>query len=241
MMPDMDGLETARRIRENPAATATRLMLLSSAGRPEEMAAGNELNILRCLTKPVKQSDLLDAITRALGVATGDEAGTESIELEPDSRSPSLNILLAEDGAVNRKVAVRMLQKLGHTTVVANNGREAVNALKTHACDLVLMDVQMPEMDGFEATAAIRANEAASGRRTPIVAMTANAMKGDRETCLDAGMDDYLSKPIRSAELRAVIDRVALKARLGTIVRWTTDRQPNSEQGPTQRSEKTND
>jgi CheY-like chemotaxis protein len=116
-----------------------------------------------------------------------------------------LRILLAEDSSTNQRLAVGLLSKLGHTTTVANNGQEAVTALEREPFDLVLMDVQMPEMDGYQATAVIRTREAGKHKHTPIVAMTAHAMKGDREECLAAGMDGYISKPIRMAELEAVI------------------------------------
>jgi two-component system, sensor histidine kinase and response regulator len=145
-----------------------------------------------------------------MGTPWQDEEHTSqasSSSLNHDQRS--LHILLAEDNEVNQKLGVRTLEKIGHTVVVADNGREALSALERETFDLILMDIQMPEMDGFEATAAIREKEKSTGVRIPLIAMTAHAMKGDRERCLDAGMDEYISKPINAATLFAVIDNVA--------------------------------
>jgi two-component system sensor histidine kinase/response regulator len=159
------------------------------------------------LLKPVKQSELLDAVMLALGVETPeDEASLPSAKRT--SRLGPLRVLLAEDSLVNQKLAVGLLKKWGHSVVVANNGREALAALESQDCDLVLMDVQMPEMDGLEAAVAIRVWEKRSGRHIPIIAMTAHAMKGDRERCLEAGMDDYVSKPIRAHQLLETMENV---------------------------------
>ncbi|MGI9455882.1 MAG: response regulator [Aeoliella sp.] len=211
MMPEMDGLELTERIRthQNKAVAATRLMIMSSAAQADDRDRAAEMGVLRSLNKPVKQSVLLDAITMALGTA----------ELEPVSDSetpnhvdiPAARVLLAEDGLVNQKVAIRLLEKRGHSVVVANNGQEAVEALfgpNASQFDLVLMDMQMPVLDGLAATREIRSTEAKNGGHIAIVAMTANAMKGDREKCLAAGMDDYLSKPIRPNELYAMVENV---------------------------------
>jgi CheY-like chemotaxis protein len=208
MMPGMDGFELAGQIRGRPAWDDATLMMLSSAGRSDP-ARCRQFGIVRCLNKPVKQSDLLDAITHALGLATVEPA-------HPDRRRDNvrpLRLLLAEDGQVNQKVAVQLLEQRGHRVTVANNGREAVAAWEgarerggAGGFDVVLMDVQMPEMDGFEATTAIRGREKATGGHIPIIAMTANAMKGDREACLAAGMDGYVSKPFRAGELYRTIE-----------------------------------
>jgi len=130
----------------------------------------------------------------------------------PTRAARRLRVLVAEDNAVNRKLAEHLLQRRGHTALIATNGREATEALAHENVDLVLMDLQMPEMDGFEATAAIRQRERASGRRTPIIALTAHAMEGDRQRCLDADMDGYISKPVKAVELFEVIDRVMAAA-----------------------------
>jgi two-component system, sensor histidine kinase and response regulator len=160
--------------------------------------------------KPIKQSELLNAIVTALN-----KPGLKDKRTSPASRRPphgaplvpsrTLHILLAEDNATNQTLAIILLEKQGHTVAVAGNGQEALAALEKESFDLVLMDVQMPEMDGFEATARIRAKEKRTGQHIPIIAMTAHAMKGDRERCLDAGMDGYVSKPIQPRELTQVI------------------------------------
>ena len=159
------------------------------------------------MLKPIKQSELFDAIMLALGVAVPEDEHATPFA-QRTSRLGPLRVLLAEDSLVNQKLAVGLLTKWGHSVVVANNGREAVGALESQPFDLVLMDVQMPEMDGLEATESIRSREKRSGRHIPIVAMTAHAMKGDRERCLAAGMDDYVSKPIRARQLLETMEGV---------------------------------
>jgi two-component system sensor kinase len=214
LMPDMDGFMLAARIREHPHLQNCSLIMLSSAGQTENWARCQELGIARYLIKPVKQSDLRDAIVRVL--STREEpcrpAGIAPPQVAATRRS--LRILLAEDGLVNQRVAREFLVRRGHEVVVASNGREAVEAVDRDAFDLVLMDVQMPEMDGFEATKAIRNKEHSTGRHIPIVAMTAGAFKDDRERCLESGMDAYLSKPIRPASLYEIIEAIAVPARI---------------------------
>jgi two-component system, sensor histidine kinase and response regulator len=204
-MPDMDGFDLAECIRTEAKLAQTPLLILTSAGRPEDTERNSRLRIERVLTKPVKQSHLLEAIAETLDAA---EAQTETPT--PISQPvKTYNILLAEDGLVNQRVAVELLNQRGHQVVVTSNGHEAMAALAKQHFDLILMDVQMPEMDGFEATAAIRAHESeAQQLPIPIVAMTAHAMKGDRERCLEAGMDDYIPKPIRARHLYEIIDKV---------------------------------
>jgi CheY-like chemotaxis protein len=158
--------------------------------------------------KPIRQSELREAIARVLGAR--EQKGAIALITRyslRDGREPSasLRILLAEDNAVNQRLASRLMEKRGHSVVVAGNGREALEALEKESFDLVFMDVQMPVMDGFEATAAIRKKEGAVGNRVPIVALTAHAMKGDREKCLAVGMDGYLTKPIRPQELDEIL------------------------------------
>jgi PAS domain S-box-containing protein len=201
-MPDLDGLAVAERIRTDPGFGGPAIILLTSedpAAGPRRHSAGAAV-----LTKPVAPSELLDALVRALGIAPTGAGATEGAPASPSRR---LNILVAEDNPVNQRLAVRLIERQGHTVVVAGNGREALAALDRQSFDLVLMDVQMPGMDGLEATASQRRREAEQGGHghVPIVAMTAHAMKGDRERCLAAGMDGYLTKPVRAAELYATI------------------------------------
>jgi len=212
MMPEMDGFTLAEQIKLGSEAGAT-LMMLSSAGRREDAERCRALGVAAFLGKPVRQSTLLDAILTALGPAPG-EPGRAVGEEEPPSHPvhTRLRLLLAEDNAVNQRLAVSVLEKRGHEVVVAGNGREALAALDERAFDAVLMDVQMPEMDGFEATVAIRARERRSGAHIPIIAMTAHAMKGDRERCLAAGMDGYVAKPLDPKELFLALDGIAASA-----------------------------
>jgi PAS domain S-box-containing protein len=206
VMPEMDGWAVAAQISRSSAPPAT-LMMLSSADRRGATDLCEQLGIAAHLTKPVRQSDLLDAMMSALGASVAAPRPQHPPEPEDGGLRP-LRVLLAEDNAVNQRLAVSVLEKWGHEVAVAHNGREAVEALAQDRFDLVLMDMQMPEMDGFEATAFVRAKERAEGGHVPIVAMTAHAMKGDRERCLAGGMDGYVSKPFRRAELLAAIRTV---------------------------------
>jgi two-component system sensor histidine kinase/response regulator len=190
------------------------MIMLSSAGQTENSARCQELGIARYLIKPVKQSDLREAILRVLGTQGEPSRPTGLTPAQVAETRRSRRILLAEDGLVNQQVARELLEARGHQVVVVNNGREAVEAVERDSFDLVLMDVQMPEMDGFEATAAIRQKEQTTGNHLHIVAMTAHAMKGDRERCLAAGMDAYLSKPIRSKALYETVESIAASARV---------------------------
>jgi two-component system sensor histidine kinase/response regulator len=200
-MPDMDGQETARHIQSDPRLAALPLILLSSVGA---LADARQMGFAEALTKPVRQATLLRAVLAALGQqAEQGGAATNGSAFKP--LSERLCVLLAEDNRVNRMVALHMLKRCGCDVDSATTGREAVEAVAAKDYDLVLMDVQMPEMDGFEATAEIRRHETA-GRRLPIIAMTAHAMTGDQERCLAAGMDDYVAKPVTREALVAKLE-----------------------------------
>ena len=215
LMPETNGLELAAAISEKRGPeSALQILLLSSSGHAPNSQQLRDAGIFRCLTKPVNQSHLLDAITQAFGVATGDTPG----RLTKGKRTSSfgdLDLLLVEDNRVNQKVAVKILEGAGHRVTVANNGRTGIEAIEKGQFDLVFMDVQMPEMNGYEATRALRESDATTkdGSRLPIIAMTANAMKGDEEECLAAGMDAYIAKPIRQDDLFRILDRTLLKLR----------------------------
>ena len=208
-MPAVDGFELVERCRRDEALRSTVFVMLTSATRTGDAALGKRLGIAAQLVKPVKQSELYDAITEGLGIAAPVFSADKQATSAPMSQR--LTVLLAEDSVPNQKLAIGLLSKWGYTTVVAINGQEAVDrALSGAHFDLILMDVQMPELDGFEATRRIRTGEESAGRpRTPIIAMTAHAMKGDRERCLEAGMDGYISKPVRAPELARTIAEFA--------------------------------
>jgi signal transduction histidine kinase/CheY-like chemotaxis protein len=209
-MPQMDGFALIERIREQPELTTATIMMLTSAGHRDDASRCRELGVAAYLLKPIRQSELREAIARILGARVQEGAMPVITRFFlQDARGPttSLHILLAEDNLVNQRLAVRLLEKRGHRVVVAANGREALQALAKETFDLVFMDVQMPEMDGLEATAAIRKGETNGAVRQSIVALTAHAMSGDREKCLAAGMDGYLTKPIRPKELDELLEQ----------------------------------
>jgi two-component system sensor histidine kinase/response regulator len=203
----IDGFEVAKRLKESPYGEDLRIILLTSMGSKGDAAQCAKFGVSAYLVKPVKQSDLLDAILMALGYPADEKVPLITRYTIEEARK-RLRILVVEDNVVNQKVASAMLEKRGHGVVIASNGREALGFLDKENFDLILMDVQMPEMDGFEATRLIRQREKEDGGQIPIVAMTAHAMKGDRERCLEAGMDDYVSKPIRDANLFSVIQKL---------------------------------
>jgi PAS domain S-box-containing protein len=208
-MPEMDGFALAEYIKRNPDWKTATIMMLSSAGQRGDAKRCRDLGVDAYLTKPVRQGELLDAILTALGTRPTKEPLRVLVTRHSlRENGGHLRVLLVEDNAVNQLLAVRLLEKRGHNVTVAGNGKEALVALEKDSFDLVLMDVQMPEMDGFEATAVIREKEKRSGRNhLPVIAMTAHAMLGDRERCLEAGMDDYITKPIRSQELAELLAR----------------------------------
>jgi two-component system, sensor histidine kinase and response regulator len=207
LMPDVDGFMLAEKMRNEPALAGAAIMMLTSMGHQVDAARCRQLGVAAYLIKPIKQSELLTAIAKTLGAVRleGRLVRKPSAPPAPPRASVPLRILLAEDNKINQRLAAHMLAGQGHSVVVAKNGREALALLEREVVDLVLMDVQMPVMDGFEATAAIRRGEQGSGRRLPIIALTAHAMKGDRERCLEAGMDSYLAKPIDTQELHHLI------------------------------------
>ncbi|MHC4399157.1 MAG: ABC transporter substrate-binding protein [Planctomycetota bacterium] len=205
-MPEMDGFTLAEEIKRRTELDNTIIMMLTSGDRPGDISRCEKLGIAAYLLKPIKQSELFDAIVMALGVTSLEDEGAERLAVDRTCRLRPLRVLLAEDSLVNQRLAVGLLEKYGHTVVVANHGREAIAALESQEFDLVLMDVQMPEIDGYEATAVIRAKEKQAGTHIPIIAMTAHAMKGDRERCLEAGMDDYVAKPVRAKQLFETIE-----------------------------------
>jgi signal transduction histidine kinase/DNA-binding response OmpR family regulator/HPt (histidine-containing phosphotransfer) domain-containing protein len=210
-LPDMDGFALAHELQRR-GCKATGIMMLTTVGRRGGRASDRESRIATYLTKPIKQDDLLQAIVRSLGA---DLVGNEAT-LTPDrtalqeSHRQSLRILLAEDNVINQRLMVRLLEKAGHEVTLVRTGQAALDAIAKASVpfDIVLMDVQMPEMDGFEATANIRANEQATGGHLPLVALTAHAMRGDRERCLQAGFDGYVSKPIQFQDLFDTIDQL---------------------------------
>jgi len=207
-MPGMDGLELAQAIKSDPTLAPMQLVMLSSVSQRGQGTAAQQAGIAACLTKPVRQSHLYNCLMTVMGAAA-----EPTVVLPVTRRQEETQVqiharaLVVEDNVVNQKVAVRLLEKLGCRVDVAANGREAVNMLAQLTYDVVFMDCQMPEMDGFAATAAIRQGEACTGQHMPIIAMTANAMQGDRERCLAAGMDDYLTKPFSMPQLTAVLQR----------------------------------
>jgi CheY-like chemotaxis protein len=205
-MPGMDGFALVEQMRRNPELSAVTVMMLTSASHRGDVERCRQLGILAYLFKPVRKRELLTAILAALGAAGSPIAPV--IKAAQPVQAKGLRILLAEDNRVNQIVARRMAEKMGHTVVVASNGRLALLLLATQPFDLVLMDVQMPEMDGLTAARKIRESEQSTPFHLPIIAMTAHAMKGDRERCVDAGMDGYVSKPISGPQLEEEIASV---------------------------------
>ena len=208
LMPNHDGFELIRRIRSIPHFRELPLIMLTSASLPESRGRAEQAGATACLTKPVKHSELLTVLAHACAADTIPRPpASEGHGATVEPPTAPLRILAAEDNLTNQKLVATLLAQEGHTVVLVGNGREAVERTAEEAFDVVLMDVQMPEMDGFEAAAAIREREHGTSTHVPIVAMTAHAMAGDRERCLQAGMDTYISKPLRPDELLAAINR----------------------------------
>ena len=209
-MPKMDGFDLVERLNGRSAPYISTIMMLTSGGQRGDAQRCEALGIAAYLLKPVRQSELREAIIRVLMSRLSTESAsiiTRSSLREQLNGSRTLKILLAEDNQVNQKLASRMLEKRNHSVTVVANGKEALDALQKDNYDLVLMDMQMPEMDGFEATTILRDNEKVTGKHQPVVAMTALAMNGDRERCMSIGMDGYISKPIRPQELDEILER----------------------------------
>jgi len=217
-MPNADGFALAEYLRDHPDFTQPHIIMLTSGGLRGEAARCRELGIRAYLTKPVRSVHLLQAISTVLGRTSDPETAAPFITQHSlRENRPPLRILLAEDNLVNQRLACRLLEKRGHRVTVVSTGTAALDAHAAASFDLILMDVQMPEMDGLEATAAIRMRERASGTHIPIIAMTAHAMSGDRERCISAGMDSYISKPLHIDELFHTIDSAIPAQALNTL------------------------
>jgi two-component system, sensor histidine kinase and response regulator len=230
MMPDMDGFSLIEQLRSDSAIATSTIMMLTSADRQSDSARCRRLGLSGYLVKPVKADELQIAILAALGGTALGNRAPRQVEFTPPKSAASnvagLRVLLAEDNPVNQRVALHHLAKQGLSAVAVANGREALDAIAKDDFDLILMDVQMPEMDGFEATRAIRTEEIGTGRHLRIVAMTAHAMKGDRERCLDAGMDDYISKPVPKGELLRVLTEASAAKNAAALTRAASSGEP---------------
>jgi CheY-like chemotaxis protein len=215
-MPDVDGFSLAANIRNDERLDCAIIMMMTGRYLLDESLRSAESGIAAYLTKPLKESELRDAILRALGEPSARAAHAAPVHATSAGPHRPLRILLAEDSLINQKLAAGQLTKAGHQVVVVNNGIDAVAAVATEEYDVVLMDIQMPVMDGLQAAAAIRQREVQTGRRTPIIAMTAHVTQDDRDKCLAAGMDGYIGKPVRSADLQHALDEAVSTSRHST-------------------------
>jgi two-component system, sensor histidine kinase and response regulator len=213
-MPDTDGFELARMMKQLYDMPKSFIMMLTSAGLRGDVKRCKELGISAYLTKPVKQSELIHSIKATLSLAglSNDENICLTKHMIREVASTTLQVLLVEDNLINQKLERRMLEKMGHSVTAASCGEEAVELVRSQVFDVVLMDIEMPRMNGLEATKAIREMEKSSGAHLPIIAMTAHALKGDREKCIEAGMDDYISKPMKFTGLFDLLEDVATRA-----------------------------
>jgi two-component system, sensor histidine kinase and response regulator len=216
-MPHMDGFTLIERIRQQPAFSTPTIVMLTSAGHRGDAERCKKLGVSAYLLKPIRQSELREAIALVLGGRSYNGAiplvTRYSLQDVRDS-DDILSILVAEDNSVNQRLAARMLEKRGHRVTLAGNGQEALDALAREDFDIVFMDVQMPEMDGMTATSLLRQREQGSAKHQVVIALTAHALKGDEERCLAAGMDGYLSKPIRPQELDDILSRRLVTRRI---------------------------
>jgi len=208
-MPEQIGYELVRRIRQSYAPETLPIVMFTSGGRPDEVESFSHLGIQRILIKPIRQDELVAAVRHALASQHGPSSRSTGWSSTSHRVSiPSLRVLLVEDSPTNRLLATRLLEKWGHQVQTAENGKVAVELVSSHDFDLILMDVQMPELDGIQATRRIRESERDSQSRIPIIALTAHAMSGDRDRCLNAGMDAYVTKPIRRVDLDTAIQKL---------------------------------
>jgi two-component system sensor histidine kinase/response regulator len=206
-MPVMDGLTLAKEIKSDSRISSTQLLMLTSLGLRQDEETLRTHGISRCLVKPIKQSQLFDSIASVMAEGVEARSSPSVVRVDADSEAKEIRILLAEDNVVNQRVALSQLKKLGYPADAVLNGKEVLMALEAYPYPVVLMDCQMPEMDGYEATAEIRKLEAGKSQRTTIIALTAHAMEGERKKCLAAGMDDYLSKPVKISDLAEMLER----------------------------------
>jgi CheY-like chemotaxis protein len=214
-MPEMDGYELTGKILDMPLYCKVPIIMLTSSGTQEEAPYSSLNAISGFITKPVRMTSLMSYVQKAIGNADKEECQPfdNAQTADQEQKKHCLRILLAEDNPVNQKLALRMLEKMGHMVTVVSNGKQALESLEVNHYDVFLTDIQMPEMDGYETTRIIRQAETLKGGyRIPIVAMTAYAMESDRELCIEAGMDAYISKPVRTQELVAVLESVAVKS-----------------------------
>jgi two-component system sensor histidine kinase/response regulator len=200
-MPGMDGFELAERIQHNPKLAGATILMLSTGLRPGEINRCRELGVSAYVIKPIRKGELLNVIVRVLQDKDAFAVPEREHSLPPGERPSRLRILAAEDNRVNQRLLVRLLEKEGHAVTIVEDGEAAVAISEKQQFDIILMDVQMPNLDGLEATRCIRRRELTTGKHVPILALTAHAMKGDRERCLDAGMDAYVAKPVQKQEL----------------------------------------
>jgi two-component system, sensor histidine kinase and response regulator len=227
-MPEMDGFALLEQVRRDPSLADITAILLTSGERAEDADRCQQLGIAQRLMKPIKQSELYDIILDALGVAPKQPESAASEQASELPHTRPLRILLAEDSVVNQRLAVGLLERHGHRVSIAQTGREALEKSEQGNFDVILMDVQMPELDGLEASRLIRQRETQTGGHVPIIAMTAHALKGDRERCLAAGMDEYVAKPVRERQLLA-----ALRSVLGDDVPLPPDEPAQVLEAPT--------
>jgi CheY-like chemotaxis protein/HPt (histidine-containing phosphotransfer) domain-containing protein len=217
-MPEVDGFEVASRIKQSPELQDSIVILLTSAAQREDLVRAKTAGAAAALAKPIKQSELWDAIVTALHLPRQHKAGVAEAKRSSRGARRPMRILVAEDNPVNQELALHLLERRGHSVILAENGRQAIEAVGKHSFDLVLMDVQMPELGGLEATQAIREKEKTSGTHVPIIAMTAHAMQGDRERCLAAGMDGYIAKPLDPKKFLQTVEAVGGDGAAATAV-----------------------